>query len=428
MSESTSTAPLAITHPLLNDSDPAKAVVYDGDALLLTTLHPTEKSDGKGNIYYDVRQDCWPRIDWAGVVNAKTQPCLFMPAEGCEVLFEVGSATLQATGAGSTRLNMVGKDSSITRVLRPGTLGSSTGCTSVKFLVFNLEGLGGLPVRYSSGASWSGRNVFSLGEWTVTLDACEKVMRKNEAAPDYMGEARCSEPFSEAGFIEFERELLGFLALIQGSRSTVYAPALIDAGGNHIGTFLLGDSREMRKTCACFCWPNEPKHDIMGLADRFHAGWTEFRELLQTVLSWRSRCYRSPSDAMEQVVSGCIAIESLSYGTLVDAGVVSSHCFSNMPAGDAAAVSLSLAGQRTAIPSRLPTLESYGKGKRFGSGPETLFNVRNELVHPAKKSGKKGARPSHEAIVEAKYLVRFYLDKLVFHLIGAGEHLSDPFA
>jgi hypothetical protein len=288
--------------------------------------------------------------------------------------------------------------------------------------------MGGIPIRASSGAVWSGRNVFSLGKWTVTLDACENGMRKNEVAPDCIGEASCSEQFTEDGFFEFERELLGFFALIQGSRSTIYAPALIDAGGKHMGTFLVGDSRDMRETCAFFCWPNEPKHDIEGLAAKFHTGWEQFRELLQTVLSWRSRAYRSPSDAMEQVVSGCIAIESLSYGALVEASVVSGQCFSSMPAGDAASVSLALAGQATAIPSRLSNFESYGKGKGFATGPETLFNVRNELVHPAKKSGKKGARPSHEVIVEAKHLVRYYLDKLVFHSIGASDYLSDPLA
>lgn len=84
------------------------------------------------------------------------------------------------------------------------------------------------------------------------------------------------------------------------------------------------------------------------------------------------------------------------------------------------------AGVPTAIPPSLPILDARlrASGQPGWGGPEILFNIRNDMVHPPKRLVEP-EWPDGELLFEAWQLGTWYLELVLLRILGyEGEYWS----
>lgn len=112
---------------------------------------------------------------------------------------------------------------------------------------------------------------------------------------------------------------------------------------------------------------------------------------------------------------GCILVqtilERLAWQLLViDRRSLSEVGFSKLPAADQLRLLASACSIPLEIPSQLTELQKAVKEFNWNDGPQAFVEIRNRLVHPPKKKGKRGKRyPYYEAYLLGKW----YLDLVI---------------
>jgi hypothetical protein len=122
----------------------------------------------------------------------------------------------------------------------------------------------------------------------------------------------------------------------------------------------------------------------------------------------------------------CSGLELLSWGVLQRQQWLTREGLSRLPAKGRVRLLLHWAGIPVELPAQFDALAA--RRRRLGqpdvAGPELVFDVRNNLVHPPKRIDEP-EWPDRDQLLEAWQLATWYLELAVIRLLGyEGEYLS----
>ena len=112
-------------------------------------------------------------------------------------------------------------------------------------------------------------------------------------------------------------------------------------------------------------------------------------------------------------------LELISWSILQQRGWLDTDALSRLPAAARTRLLLQWAGIPVEIPDAFRALSARRSrvGRADWGGPEVLFNVRNALVHPPKRSDEPGW-PHSDELLESWQLATWYLELTVLRVLG----------
>jgi hypothetical protein len=141
-------------------------------------------------------------------------------------------------------------------------------------------------------------------------------------------------------------------------------------------------------------------------------------------VAWRGS-WRAPSGRRYRV-EACSGLELLGWAVLQRHQWLTRDGLGRLPASGRVRLLLQWAGIPVELPTHLGALA--GRRGRLSqpdvAGPELIFDVRNNLVHPPKRIDEP-EWPDHNELLEAWQLATWYLELAVVRLLGyQGEYVS----
>jgi len=120
-----------------------------------------------------------------------------------------------------------------------------------------------------------------------------------------------------------------------------------------------------------------------GFMERWNGGWHKH---MKSLVDMYCEANRDDVDVKPSLILAQAALELLSWVVLVDGGALSPAGFEKLQASDQIRLLLHEYQIPPVIPAGLTTLINYARGNKL-DGPSSIVEIRNSLVHPAKKSG-----------------------------------------
>ncbi|MEN1681242.1 MAG: hypothetical protein AAGJ46_16765 [Planctomycetota bacterium] len=425
--------PVFAGHPLLDLQQSDLIVLHEGD-LLLRKRDDTEWAAGSGRVFIDASRGLHFRFEWFGPLpdgfdsasvvlpNATSGPELELSFDG----FEPVKAHYERS-----RLVFGDKDSHFSGVLEGGWFLSRPRIDRIHFFVFNLQDLHGAKLRNGRGC-FLGRTEFNVGDtWKVQIDILPSDAR-TKVSPACIGifALQKSESFdgeaAEAALTLLDRLFL----LINGGWAGVYGAVAVDSTDAVIGWLQRFTHRPSKHRRPCEAWPTLSEFELDAIAAELNSKQTDsdFTDALDVALHWRACAYRPGGNLEEELVSGCIALESLAYNHLVGKHVIDASSFDRMARSDAVSIALKLAGVSVAVPTAMQELTKRCAALNVRNGPQAIFLARNDFVHHRRKSRWRVADKVDQVTAEYEllHLLRAYTDFLAFHTVNSTSYLRFP--
>jgi hypothetical protein len=112
----------------------------------------------------------------------------------------------------------------------------------------------------------------------------------------------------------------------------------------------------------------------------------------------------------------CSGLELLGWAVLQREQWLTTDAFGKLTAGHVAQLLCQWAGIPVDLPDHYAALRRRPTGQQDWAGPDIVFKVRNDLVHPPRKLDDP-AWPTHEALFQACQLTTWYLELAILRLL-----------
>ncbi len=149
----------------------------------------------------------------------------------------------------------------------------------------------------------------------------------------------------------------------------------------------------------------------------------KWRDTIRSAVYWYVRSqsdYVGPDGAIILVQA---ALERLAWHLLVQQRqAISQNGFSKIPAADQIRLLLNISSIPLALPAFLAELSSTAKARNWTDGPEAFVAVRNQIVHPPRRTH---TRLSARSYYEALQLGKWYLELILLNATGFSGKYSN---
>ncbi len=269
-----------------------------------------------------------------------------------------------------------------------------------------------------------GQLVFGLPNWDLRMAHVEDA---SDSGPSFVIEAVPQSPSPTAEMIELlEDRLFDLLGLIAGTEPGIGPVVGLD-GSDEVVWVHWGSPRTGRASWR-WCQPEIVESALPALAQGVSQ--IDQTPTLEKIVSRATR-YGMAANASGVVLDvkipvACSGLELLAWGVLQQRQWLDTDSLGKLNAGAALRLLLQSAGIPVDLPTDFTALAKRNREYHHGKagGPELIFAVRNDLVHPSKKSAKL-EWPTGGELFEAWRLSMWYLELVILQLLDyQGGHLS----
>ena len=291
-----------------------------------------------------------------------------------------------------------------------------TQMTQVAAHVFNLE-----TQLWRRSGNTAGALELARGAWNIRLKLAEDGLRQ-------MQELREKGGYRLTHIVEVDQEGKGFsgedadkvlhairnfLSFAKGGMCDLVCPSGWDDSGEQVWARWSSPGQWQRTRLS---WLDSrdagPLAEVFpGFMDRWTMdGW---EDALRTAIWWYAQA-NSGSPAIDQgIITAQIAMERLSFEYCVrERALVSKEGFEKLPAADRYRLLLSSLDIPVAMPSAAKSLAATSKEWNWTDSPQTLTEIRNNLVH----AGRRGTKLTGEGYFEAWRLATWLLELTILAL------------
>jgi len=300
----------------------------------------------------------------------------------------------------------------------------------ITFYVLNLQESLGHSVRgrKNSKYTWLSRLKFGNEQWSVTLDKMEDykailedLKGKDGYAFTYAGklERINGDSFSSDEIHQVVHNVHDFLSFARGANTTPFYLMGYDKDD-----VLVWKDWSLRK---CDRWTLTQdnwfcdQHSFEQLQE-LYPGWSMlfedalWKEELPKILYWYFYAGRNTDGAGTDgsLIIAVAALELFSFNYLVRKTILrSKEKFESKQLSNNIFKTLNELGIPTELPTQLEKLHTYSLGRNWQTGPKSIVELRNEIVHPDRESA-----PSSHVCYEALQLAMWYIELMVLRLIN----------
>ncbi len=223
-----------------------------------------------------------------------------------------------------------------------------------------------------------------------------------------------------------------FFSFVQGGWIDLILLIGLDNGNNRIWEHWSGG--KIDRWQSYFSWFNRWEESLCEVFSGFMTQWQNpyWIEVIKIAIQLYIECNKKAGENEGAIVLQQTVFELLSWAVLVeDKKILSQDGYSKLPTADKLKILLNQLGINMQIPTQLKALTRLSSNENCPTGPDVLIYLRNQIVHPKRKSNKNGKEPGKiwlsdvEAKGEAWHLGQWYLRLILLKLFNyQGKYLS----
>lgn len=266
---------------------------------------------------------------------------------------------------------------------------------------------------------------FTLGHWKLRLvpavNAAPGAPARDERDFAAVVEAIPGEHSLDLAAVErLGNRLFVLLSFLSGREVGVGPVCALDPSGEVVWAQWGPPRLRAGMAAAPWCPPHLVAQALPALADGLAR--LEDDEALEAVLGRAIEMLLfadSPEIVDARVITACAGLELLSWALLRRSGWLDSDSVSRLKAGSAVRLLCRWAGIDPRLPDGFDALEARRRrlNQNEAAGPELLFGIRNDVVHPPRKLDDP-AWPSGDELVECWQLATWYLQLVLLRALG----------